>query len=61
MKIELPGEASDYDYSVDCGMGEVTVGDSSYGGVASSKKVDNGADIDLDLDCGMGDIDVIFN
>ena len=61
MEIELPGKASDYNYAVDCGMGEVTVGDSSFGGVASSKKVDNNAGIELDFDCGMGDINVIFN
>ena len=61
MRIELPGESSDYNYTVDCGMGDIEVGDSSFGGVASSKKVDNDADIDLDLDCGMGKIEVAFN
>ena len=61
MEIELPGESSDYNYTVDCGMGDINVGDSSYGGVATSKKVDNDADIDLDLDCGMGKIEVVFN
>ena len=61
MRIELPGESSDYNYTVDCGMGDIEVGDSSFGGVASSKKVDNDAEIDLDLDCGMGKIEVAFN
>ncbi len=61
IEIELPGEDSDYNYTIDCGMGKVTVGDSSYGGVACSKKVDNNADIELDFNCGMGDINVIFN
>ena len=61
MYIELPGESSDYNYTVDCGMGDIDVGDSSFGGVASSKKVDNDADIELDFDCGMGKIEVVFN
>ena len=61
MRIELQGESSDYNYTVDCGMGDIEVGDSSFGGVASSKKVDNDADIDLDLNCGMGKIEVAFN
>ena len=61
MRIELPGESSDYNYTVDCGMGDIEVGDSSFGGVASSKKIDNDASIDLDLDCGMGKIEVAFN
>lgn len=60
MLVELQGESSDYNYEIDCGMGDITIGDSSFGGMASSQKIDNNASVDFDLDCGMGSINVVF-
>lgn len=60
MDIELSGKEEDHNYIIDCGMGDISVGSSSYGGVASSKVIDNEADSDFDLDCGMGNITISF-
>lgn len=58
--MDIIGKKSDYNYNVDCAMGKITVGGSSYGGLGSEKSVDNGSDKTLDLDCSMGNITVKF-
>lgn len=60
MDIRLDAKEEDYDYQIDVGMGNITVGNSSYGGMAQSKDIDNDAEADMDLDCGMGNIKVHF-
>ena len=57
----MKGSEEDYNYRIECGMGNVTVGSSSYGGVACEKNIDNGSAYDFDLDCGMGNVEIMFS
>lgn len=58
LSLEQPEE--DYNYIVDCEMGNVDVGSVSYGGFNRQRKIDNGASATLKLDCEMGNIEVFF-
>lgn len=60
MDIRLDAKEEEYDYQIDVGMGDITVGNSSYGGMAQSQEIDNDADAKMDLDCGMGSIKIKF-
>lgn len=60
MDVRLDAKEEDYNYKIDVGMGNITVGNASYGGMAQSKEIDNDADGEMDLDCGMGNIKVHF-
>ncbi len=60
MDIRLDNEEEDYDYKIDVGMGDITIGNNSYGGMAQSKEIDHDADAKMDLDCGMGSIKIKF-
>lgn len=60
MDIDLDGLEEDYNYQIDVGMGDISVGHNRYGGMAQSKDIDNDADKDMDLDCGMGSINIKF-
>ena len=60
MDIRLDSREEDYNYQIDVGMGDISVGNSSYGGMAQSKDIDHDADADMDLDCGMGSIKIKF-
>lgn len=60
MDIYLDGTQEDYDYKINVGMGEISIGNDSYGGTSQSRTIDNDADADMDLDCGMGCIKIHF-
>lgn len=60
MDIELLGLEENYDYKIDVGMGDVTIGNNKYGGMATSKEIDNNKNKVIDLDCGMGSIKIKF-
>lgn len=61
MDLELTGFETDYNYKIDVGMGDISIGNASYGGMATSKEIDNDADAEFDLDCGMGSININFS
>ena len=50
----------DYNYDLDCGIGEIRCGDDSFSGFGREKSIDNGADKKMDIDCGIGSINVAF-
>lgn len=59
--LRLQGEPEQFDYEVDCGMGEVRIGDIYQGGgFAAEKEIRNGAGRMMEIDCGMGEIEVDF-
>lgn len=58
---QAAGSESDYSYSIECGIGSVDVGSSSYAGVASDKNIQNpGASRQIDVECGLGRVEVTF-
>ncbi len=59
--VELCGAQIDYNYNVECGMGNVVVGDHSYGGVGAKHHGNNHqAGKLIDIECGMGEVVVKF-
>ncbi len=61
VNFEVCGKESDYNYNVECGMGEVVVGTRSYGGVGAKQNVmNNNAVKSMEIECGMGKVSVAF-
>lgn len=61
LDMELAGKEEDYNYELSCGLGEIDIQDSEYGGLGIDKTISNdGAARNLSLNCGMGEIDVEF-
>lgn len=58
---ELVGKETDYSYNLECGIGKLKVGDSSYGGLGAEQNISNsGATRFLDLECGIGELQIEF-
>ena len=60
IEMEIQGAQTDYDYSIECGMGNVTIGDNSYSGLANEKTIENGADRKMEVECAVGNVDIRF-
>lgn len=60
IEMWLDGKEEDHNYTVECGMGRVLVGQHSYTGMSTDQKIDNHAQSDYDLECGMGNIEIEF-
>ena len=59
--IELVGKESDFNLSMECGIGEIQIGDSAYGGFGNEQvKEYPGVSKKLDLECGLGQIQIDF-
>ncbi len=62
MDLTLTGTQEDYNYDLECGVGNLDVGSDSYSGLGREKSISNkGADRKLDLECGMGNVSVDFS
>ena len=59
IEMQVDGAFSDYDYDVECGLGNVLIGDKSYSG-ASEASVNNGASRKMDVECAVGNIEIAF-
>jgi len=61
IELEVTGTQNDYSCDVECGMGEVVVGNHSYGGVGTQHHGDkHEATKHIDVECGMGEVSVKF-
>ena len=60
LSITVAGEEQDYNYDLECGIGSIDMGGSSYSGLSSSHSVGNGAARTISADCGMGAISLRF-
>lgn len=56
----LQGQEKDYNYHVECAMGNVKVGESKWNGISAEHSVDNGSECFLNLECGMGNATIQF-
>lgn len=56
--INLDGFYTDYNYTISCGMGNVSVGDSNI--QSGDQHINNNADYKMDIDCGMGNAEISF-
>lgn len=59
--LTLAGTEQDYNYEVDCGVGDISIGDGHYSELGGKKKIDNRADRDLDIECGVGSVEIDFS
>ena len=62
LDITMTGTQEDYNYDLECGVGNLDVGSDSYSGLGREKSISNtGADRKLNLECGMGNVSVDFS
>lgn len=61
VNIELNGVQNEYNYRVECGIGHVVVGKSSYSGLGSEDDVKfEGATKEINVECGIGEVRIEF-
>jgi len=61
VNIALNGVQEDYNYKVECGIGNVVVGKASYGGLGAEQNVKNdGATKEISVECGIGEVKIKF-
>lgn len=58
--INLEGKEKDYNYNVECSMGNAKVGALKLSGIAAEHYVDNGSQRFLDVECAMGNVTIRF-
>lgn len=56
----VKGQENDYNYDVEIGAGEVSIGEDSFSGLAVDKKINNNADKNMSIECGAGQVAVTF-
>ena len=56
--LDLNENLDAYNYILNCGMGSIEIGDSSYSALTREKRIQNGADATFMLNCGMGNITI---
>ena len=60
IRMELVGEKEDYNYDIECNVGEVNLAGESIAGLRDRKRTDNGAGKTMNLECSTGSIQVDF-
>ena len=58
--VTLVGKSTDFDYNLQCGVGEVVIDGESYGSIGAEKKVSHDAEKEIRIDCGVGSVSVEF-
>lgn len=59
LSVTLAGTEEDYSYGIDCGVGDVEIGHSSYSGLGTTKNISGGSK-KVEIDCGVGEVSVDF-
>lgn len=57
---ELTGKEEDYDYNIDCSVGNVRIGTTSFAGLAGSREMDRDAEKSITVECMAGNVEVKF-
>lgn len=61
LSLSIEGKVEDYDYNLECGIGDITIGDDNYSGFAKEKEITYpGSTGEIDLECGIGEIQLSF-
>ena len=62
MRLEINGREEAYNYSLECGIGNIQLGSKDYSGLGREKIITNpGAKGTISLECGIGEIGVSFS
>lgn len=56
----LDGTQENYNYIIECDLGDVEIGDLSYSSLSGSRQIENGAAYTADLSCDLGSIELSF-
>ena len=59
--LQLAGAQADYDYEIECVMGNIRLGEEKYSKKVEEKTINNGAGRKISLECSMGNIEVTFD
>lgn len=60
LNLGLAGGMEDYNYKVDCGLGEVSLGTEKMTSLGDDRHIDHHAAKDVEIDCGVGTVSVSF-
>lgn len=61
LSLSIKGKVEDYDYHLECGIGDITIADYSYSGFAKEKEITYpGSAGEIDLECGIGEVRLSF-
>lgn len=60
IELNLSGREEEFNYNIEAAMGNVSIGNSDYSGLAHDKAVRNSADKTMNIECAMGNIEVNF-
>lgn len=54
------GHETEYNYDIECGIGEIICGSNSYSGLGRDQSIDNNADKEISIEGGIGSVTVNF-
>ena len=60
VSYSMPGKMEEYDYELNCGIGELRLGDKTYSGLGKTQIIDNHSGKKIRIDCGIGEVVVTF-
>lgn len=60
LSLQLAGAQTDYDYEIECVMGNISLGDKKYNKKVEEQTINNGTGRKISLECSMGNIEVTF-
>lgn len=60
IELEMSKSVSDYNYKMECGVGDICIGNDQYSGLGQTRKIDNGSSQEISLECGVGSIEISF-
>ena len=58
--LDVVGNKEDYNYEIECGIGEVIIGDEVHSGMKNTEKYSHHASKEINIECGIGKISVAF-
>jgi len=60
VSLTLQGAETDYDYQLECAMGEIDINGDEYTGLDKEKNIRNGGKGTFDIECSMGSVEIRF-
>lgn len=60
LDLLLIGNENDYDYSLECAVGKINIGNNRFSGLASERYVDHNSGRKITIDCAIGTVNVYF-
>ena len=61
VELSINGQKEDFNYTLNCGVGEIRVGESTYSGLSNSTKLDYHSSRSATVECGVGSVKLYFS